>query len=882
MSPRTLRLALLAGCAASAAGTAAVATAAETGRIGPSTGIVNLGRHLHPYGSQVGVGNVPTGGAITPDGRFYWTVSAGAGANDVRIVDLRHAKVVQTIALPGASGGIAIARNGRAYVSGLQDTQNKGVSRPDLPGGKGDVVHVFRYSRKTGRAKETGQISVAPPASVAPPQDFPIPLAKPLGYPEHLAVSPDGRTLLVPLGLADGAAVVDVARKRSRYVPTGRYPYGAAILPDGRRGLVSNESTGTVSVIDLHRARKVRDIVVGPHLSHPEAVLAPRGRRAYVTMTNQDRVAVIDTERLKVARYLSVRARPGIGSWPNALATDGRRLFVAQGGADRLTVFSVGPHPRVLGRIPTGRYPTDVAASHGRLVWLSAKGLGVGPNPNGPSPFSSSTLDQTGTQSQFLPRITDGSVGISRVPTGSRMRAATRRADAQLSPENLPATAPAGTPIRPGGPIKHVFFIVRENRTYDQLLGDDPRGDGDPRLTLFGRENTPNLHALVQRFPLLDHVYADSEASQQGHQWTAAGNISDFMEKNWNQISNPFGKYGDRGRPLETGVLSISFPPKGYLFDQALRQKISFFNYGEVYAGDFPLPYQPVPIIANTADVDRTAAIRTAAMAKFQRSDVGPTIAGGCFPNAFYAGSDDILTGKEVFDASVPPGAPQGSESRFDCFKKHFDEQLAAGTVPAFNYLTLAQDHTSGLAAGARTPQAFIADNDLGTAQVIDLISHSPIWSSSAIFVVEDDSQDGADHVDAHRIPAMVASPYAASGVVSTRYDQLSVLRTMELILGMDPLYLTDALATPMYAAFQPTPANAAPFDALPETQSLVARNPAGTRGARASAGLPWGTTDAVPQHELDNLLWHAVHGWDSKPPPPGPNATAGADADGR
>ncbi|MDX6639514.1 MAG: hypothetical protein QOF12_525 [Solirubrobacteraceae bacterium] len=859
----------------------APALAADSGVIGPGNHIVNLGRRLEPYGRQVGVGNVPTGGALTPDGRFYWTVSAGAGANDVRIVDVRTAKVIQTLALPGASGGVAIARNGTAFVSGLKDTANLGVSRPDLPGGAGDVVHVYRFSTSSGIARETRTIDVAPPPSTPPPQDFPIPATKPVGYPEHLAVSPDGTTLLVPLGLADGAQVVDVKTGKATYVATGRYPYGAAILPDGRRGLVTNESPGTVSVIDLRRARKIKDIRVGGALSHPEAVIA-RGALAFVTVTNLDRVAVIDTRTLRVRRNLSVRPAAGVGAWPNAVAADGRRLFVAEGGADRVAVFATSGRFRVLGRIPTARYPTDVQTSHGKLLWLSAKALGSGPNPHGPSPFSSSTLNQTDAQSQFLPRITDGSVGIGAVPSTTKLRALTRQADAQLKPANLPAHVPAGTPVRAGGPIKHVFFIVKENRTYDQILGDVAGGDGDANLTLFGRENTPNQHALVNRFPLLDHVYADSEASQQGHQWTAAGNISDFEEKNWNQITNLFGSYGDRGRPLETGVLSISFPPKGYLFDQAARQHISYFNYGEVYAGNFPLPYQPVPIIANTMDVDRTPAIASAALDKFNHSDLGPQIGNGCFPNAFYAGTTDILTGKDIFDSSVPDGAPAGSESRFDCFKQHFEAQLAsAAGVPAFNYLTLAQDHTSGLRAGARTPQAFVADNDLGVGQVVDLISHSSIWSSSAIFVVEDDSQDGADHVDAHRIPAFVVSPYAKTGAVHDRYDQLSVLRTMELMLGMKPLYVTDALATPMYDAFTATPANIAPYDSQPETMSVLARNPSGTRGARASAGLPWGTLDAVPQHQLDNLLWHAVKGWRSAPPPPGPHAGKGADADG-
>jgi DNA-binding beta-propeller fold protein YncE len=870
-----------------AGGAALALAAADQGAIGPQLAIVNDGRHLTPYGRTTTVGNAPMGGAVTPDGRFYWTVSAGAGLNDIRIVSVKTAKVVQIVPLPGASGGIAIG-GGRAYVSGLQNSTNKGTSRPDLPGGGGDVIHVFKYSKASGKATETSQIAVPPPAGTPGPEDFPLHASKARSYPEHLAASRDGKTLLVPLGLADSAAVVKGTSVR--YVKVGNYPYGAAILPDGRRGLVTNETTGTVSVIDLRRARVVKTIDVGGHLAHPEAVVAPAGKRAYVTVTNQDRVAVIDTRKLKRESYLADGVKAGVGTAPDAAAVTatGKQLLVANSGSDSIAVWGIptGSSRKftVQGRIPTAHYPTDVQATGGKkpqLLWLSMKGLGTGPNPNGPNPFNSSTLDQTASPTQFLPRITDGSTGVAALPGAKKLRALTKQADAQLAPANSHVTPPAGTPLRAGGPIKHVFFIVRENRTYDQILGDDSRGAGDKSLTLFGQDTTPNLHALVQRFPLVDHLYADSEASQQGHQWTAAGNISDYAEKNWNQISNVFGNYGARGRPLQTGIYTAAFPPKGYLFDQALRQKVSFFNYGETYAGDIPLPYSGVSLLANTTDKDRTAADAAAVQAKFDKSDLGPGVNGGCYPGAFYVGPD-ILTGNWAFDSSVPNGAPSGSESRFDCFKQHFDQQLAANNVPSFNYLTLTNDHTLGLSPAGYTPQAMIADNDLGTAQVVDLISHSSIWSSSAIFIVEDDSQDGADHVDAHRIPAAVISPYAKTGaVVHTRYDQLSVLRSMELILGMQPLSLNDALATPMYDAFDSTPTNLAPYTAVPETQDLLAKNPGGTAAARASARLDFRHLDAVPQRKLDGLLWKSVHGWNSKPPPPGPNAGHGRDAGG-
>jgi hypothetical protein len=258
---------------------------------------------------------------------------------------------------------------------------------------------------------------------------------------------------------------------------------------------------------------------------------------------------------------------------------------------------------------------------------------------------------------------------------------------------------------------------------------------------------------------------------------------------------------------------------------------------------------------------------------KFAKSDLGPN---GCYPNDTSIGTDSI-TGVDVYDTQLPIGAKPGSESRYTCFATRFAAQLATGGVPAFNYLVLSNDHTNTLSAGARTPQAMIADNDEALGRIVETISHSSIWNQSAIFVIEDDSQDGADHVDAHRTVGLVISPFAKQGaVIHTRYDMLSMIRSMELILGMKPLGLGDALATPMYDAFTPAPDNGAPFASIPAKVDLLARNPSGTPGALAASRLPRGL-DEIPQVEMDGLLWQSVHGSRSVPPPPGPNAEPGA-----
>jgi hypothetical protein len=914
-----------------AAGVAVAASGFDEGRIGPQNRIQPSGRLLTPYGKLTGLGNLPAGGALTPDGRFLWTVSAGRGSNDIRIVQVGMTgeckpgprgrkcrvkrtrgvgRITQVIPMPGANGGMTLARDNKtAYVSGTKDPCNgcndthlgEGAP-PGTPGMKGDVVHVFAYDQNTGQAKRTGVIDIPPPPGAAPPQLIPSPLpstgpsppqnfpptkTSPKSWPRDLAVSPDGGTLLAALNLSDAAAIVDLKTKKIRYVNTGSYPYGAAITPDGKTGLISNESPGTVSVIDLKAGTKTKDIQVGSHLSHPEGIaIDPKGERAYVAVANQDTVAVIDLKKLAVEKTLSVSRPEGLGTSPVAVSVtpDGRRLLVSDAGEDAIAVFDLRDHS-LIGRIPVASYPVAAFATPGnaRLAWISAKGLGVGPNTIQPGekpppldPGSASYPGGRQFQFHYLPSWTLGVSGVAKFPSDKRIRALTPRASQQVVPSNT-EPPPADTPLKPNGPIKHVFYIVKENRSYDQLLGDDPRADGDPSLTLFGEKITPNLHALVQRFPLLDHVYANSEASIDGHFWTSAAGVSDYVVKSWHQ------NYGNRDRPYDFGVYAVSWPGQGYLFDQAERQGISYFNYGEAVAGVLPLN-----------DKDRNAEETQLVAKKLAKSDVGRPL--GCYPNDASIGQEVISpgtagapafasTGSEVWDSTPPASAmADAASSRFLCFQTKLQQQLAQGSVPAFNYMVLSNDHTEGTTPGRRTPRAMVAENDYAIGQIVDLISHSSIWQSSLILVIEDDTQDGADHVDAHRMPALAISPYTKTGaVVHTRYDMLSFIRTLQIPIGMKPLGLKDALAVPLYDAFSGTAQNSDPYTAIAPKIPIDERNTASSPGAAASARMNFRKLDSMPQRELDAVLWKSIHGANAVPPPPGPNASGGhaRDTDG-
>ncbi len=871
-------LALLAAVLASAG--LAWAAGGGSNIVGPTTRIQPTGRLLNPVGQMTKLGNFPTGGARTSNGRFLWTLSTGRGPNDIRIVRVQPpgpvGEIVQRIPMPGLSGGIAMSPDGSsAYDSGLPDSPHTDQQVPgNIPGRQGDVIAAFKLDPASGKAQRNGVIPVPPPPGTPAAQTFPPDTAT-QSWPRDLAVSPDGKTLLAALNLADSAAIIDLKSRAVRYVTVGHYPYGAAITSNGRYGLVTSETEGTVSAIDLASGQVVKTIQVGAHLSHPEGMaIDPTRPLAFVAIASDDQIGVINTNTLSVQRTLSLSRPKGTGTTPTQVTVtrDGCDLLSADSGEDSVAVFALSGAPRcdpggarqtrpfsLIGRLPVGSYPTVVTARsvQGKLAWISARGLGVGPNPNGPNPNSPNDSDDFINSFQYLPSIVRGSSGILKFPSDQQIKSLTPRADRQIHPVNE-QNPPANTPIRTGGPIKHVFYIVKENRTYDQVLGDDPRGDGDPNLTLFGNRITPNTHALARRFPLLDHVYANSEASIDGHYWTAAGAVSDYVVKNWPQ------NYSGRGRPYDFGAYMVSAPPKGYLFQRALRANIPFYNYGEALAGLSPLP-----------DKDRNdqETAENAEVLRLTNSDIA--LNGGCYDSDVGIFNPVGASSVDVYDSSLPGGAAPNSHSRFDCFNTRFQSQLATNSVPPFNYIVLPLDHTLGVAVGKRTPNADVANNDWAVGQVVDAISHSSIWHNSLILVMEDDSQDGADHVDAHRIPALAISPYTKQGaIVHGRYDQLSFLRTAEIIMGMKPLNLAEALAVPLYHAMTGTPGNAAPYDAIRPNVNMTATNPNTTANRQASSGLQLNALDQVPQRKLDAMLWHYRHGFGSSPPPPGPNAS--------
>ncbi|MFN7955724.1 MAG: bifunctional YncE family protein/alkaline phosphatase family protein [bacterium] len=848
--------------------------------------IPNIGFTLAPLGRLTEVGNLPLGGAITPDGRHYWAVDSGYGQDDVQIVDLATGVVIQTLLLPGAYGGMVFSPDGlTAYVSG--EPVGKGaVTPPGMVALDGDVIHVFARDAATGLATE--QVPIELPATVGGSgRNNSLP-PNPTGpaWPVGLALSPDGKTLVVALNMADQAAVISLPSGTGSTVRTGLYPHGAAIERTGRFAFVGNELDGTLTKIDLTDSSTSTVSGLGGRggdfNAHPQFLLAdPRADRLYVTVTSRDAVAVIDTLTDSVLKLISLARPEGPGASPVglALAPDGATLYVANAGENSIVAIALTARPggadaySVLGKIPTADYPHDVQLTPDgcTMVWTAARGIGSVPNPGyrywtfgPPSPYPS-----------YTPQLLTGQVSVLPLPAESYFARAQATVDAATIPGDgsgaRPRT-PAATPVvaPDGGPsdqIKYVFYVVKENRSYDQIFGSDPRGDGDPSLEMFDDNGapapvggiTPNAHALARQFVLLDRFFEDSEVSLDGHVITSSAYAIDYV------VKGIHANYSKRGKPYDFGIFPVSFPPKAFLFDAAVRHSppVTFRNYGEISGG----------ILNGGAE----------------RTDSYPQVLAHTdlsYPNDLQVGCTNTPSGDApagapnspdcFFDAGLG-AAPPLAKSRIDIFRPQFEAQVTAGQVPHFNYLVLPSDHTTGPGNASRDPLAMVADNDLGLGQLVQIVSASSIWPQSVIFVVEDDSQDGADHVDAHRAPAQVIGPWVKHGgqVVHTHYDQYSVIRTIELILGLDPLSMHDANAVPMFDVFTMVPDNT-PYHAIPPTQDIQAMCPCGssTASAALSAALPWDHLDAVPQELSDRLLWQRVHGDDAIPPPPGPNAS--------
>jgi YVTN family beta-propeller protein len=801
--------------------------AQEPHRPGPiGWGVTQLpnGWRIAPAGRHSQIGDLPLNMVWSPDGRYIIVTNNGWSKPTLTIFDTATFAVKGTVPLDHAWLGLAWHPDGkRLFTSGA--AQN--------------VVNEFAWDGNT--LKEAGRITIAPPAL-----RLTFETLQGSGFIGGIAVSPDGARLYAVHVFGTALSMIDLAtRKVTKTIQLAAEPYSTVVSADGKTLFVSLWGGSRILMFDAMTLDPTGDVAVG---EHPNAMVQSKdGARLFVACASTNAVWVVDLASKRAVEQIGVALFPQAppGTTPNALSLspDGKTLLVANADNNTVAVADVAEHmSKVEGFIPTGWYPTGVMFDREakRLYVLSGKGLSPAANPRGPQPGN------RGAEGQYIAQLLQGSISEVAVPNREELAAHTKRVyevtaytDAQkLAPADAPVASPIPKKVGDPSPIKHVFYIVRENRTYDQILGDVSTGNGDPQLTLFGENVTPNAHALARSFVLLDNFYVDAEVSYDGHAFSMGAYATDFVEKMWpTNYGSRGGIYtSEGGGPERNAYGNVSAPPQGYIWDAAKRKGVSVRSYGEFTE----LDRQTKTVIASV-----------------------PGLRGLVHPEY------------PPYDLSIP------DNRRVDVWLKEFEELDRAGKVPQLSILRLGNDHTAGTRPDARTPRAMVAENDTAVGRVMEAVSHSRIWKESAIFVLEDDAQNGPDHVDAHRSIALVVSPFAKRKAVdSSLYSTTSVLRTMELILGLEPLTQYDAAARPMYNAFQPE-ADITPYAALPARNSLDEMNTIKSFGADASMRMNLREADLAPELELNEIVWRSVRGADSPMPPPRRAAFVRASPDG-
>ncbi len=793
------------------------------------------GWSLRPVGKQIELGDLPSRMKLSPDGRFAAILHTGWGTHEVRMVSIAEGVVVSSVALDQAYQGLCFSPDGtRLYVS------------------RGEDEAVFVYEHREGYLTlvDTMQLIDSNQKSVV----------------AGIATTHDGKQLLVCGLLSSQLEIIDLENRKPQIslrnrtpneaqpdrntrvrtpvtpkniadsirieLPQESFPIEVAVAPDGSRAMVSLWGQASIAVVDLKTKTM---IATWPVRSHPtEMLFLDEGETLLVSCTDDNAVVMLDTATGSAKEVIttSLYATRKNGSTPNGISVspDGNVLIAANADNNNIALFDIRErgHAKSLGFIPVGWYPTAVAMTRDGQQILVANGKGLTPRDNrkGPNPLR----EPPRSTREYIGGLFRGSLSIIPNPDPGSMADWTRDAYAcspfkhDSDPNLKPAAADSIIPSRVGAPcpIKHCFYIIKENRTYDQVFGDLKRGNGDPDLCIFPERVTPNHHALANQFVLLDNFYVESEVSADGHEWTMAAYATDFVERAW-----PLSYRGGRnkiGYPSE-GSYEIAAPSSGYFWDQCKKSNVSFYSFGEFIANG-PTPNDPGRAKVATLE--------------------------GHFDPLYRSYDLDYM-----------------DIDRAKRFAERMDQFDREDNLPQFIVLRIGNDHTSGTRVGKKTPIAMVADNDLAFGQIVETISKSRYWKESAIFVVEDDAQNGSDHVDAHRTIAFAISPYIRKGTIdSTLYTTSSMLRTMELILGLEPMTQFDAAASPMYGSFGKT-ADLTPYTALPAQVDLYETNSALAWGADLSEKLDLSKEDAADDLLLGEIVWRSVRGANSPMPPP-------------
>jgi YVTN family beta-propeller protein len=853
-----------------------VAAADGAGKGGPRTA---AGWKVTPAGKQFGVSRRATGfqgplaSVLSPGATRLLSVSSGASrSNSADLFDMRKRRRSSFIRYDARRGvgeavfyGVAMSPDGKfAWASG---------------GGQ-DVVHVYSVGSSL---REVATIPVG---------NFPAGLA--------YGRTPHGDRLYVANNLSGRAGdtnppghtvtVIDPATSAvTKVIDLGMaaQPLGVAFDRTGRKAYVTQWMGRAVSVVDTTTETALRHVTLSPmtnplQADHPSAIAAnPRRDEVYTANANSDTVSVIDTRTDGLAATIDLSLTPDAreGAMPDGLTVspDGKRIYVALAGENALAVIDVARR-KVLGFIPTAWYPVDVdiTRSGGKLVVTGANRVGDRPNrcagPYAVGDCSSGDLIYADIAADSTQTMTKGVVNVIKTPrTAKQLRRHTRR----VMDNNRVRARRARMPSYLRA-IKHVIYVVKENRTYDQVLGDLGKGDGDPRLTLFREDSAPNHHELARRFTLFDNFYADADVSADGQSWVASAGVTDYTNKTWPISYSPSPRKAHRARDFEnlsmaelilTEPLALdasvfrtaAAPTRGFLWDNAYDNGVSFRNYGM---------YTNIP-------GDCRGGGNTSTTTRLDDSRFGDHV------NEYFAG----------FNMSCSDHADRLPEweREFRAYEQLYAQDPARDPLPQLTFVRLPNDHTNGTSPGRAIPQAYMADNDLALGRLVDVVSHSRFWKSTAIFVTEDDAQNGPDHIDAHRTVSYIISPYTQSGAIdSTQYNTAGMVATIEDVLGLPPMAIGDQRGVRMWKGFSRTP-NLTPYDArtpsvVPFGAPGVQLNPPTAPMATVSGRWNFEIEDATPEIGLNEAIWKSVKGRDSEMPAPRHDYIVGsvpADADG-
>lgn len=760
------------------------------------------GWSLTPAGRSFSLGDLPLNIAVSSSKKYMAVTNNGYSKQYIQLIDVQKEKVIDSIVIARSWLGLKFSADEK-YLYAAAGNNNM----------------ILKYFIRNNKFQLQDSIILG--------SKWPNKI-----WPTGIEIDDAKHLLYVVTKENNSLYVIDLNTKKTLQVIKMEAEGYACLLSPGKKQLfISCWGCDKILIFDTQNKMFTSEINVGDNPN--DMCLTKNGKFLFVANSNDNSVSIIDVANKKVIEALNCALYPGAptGSTTNgvALSDDEKTLYVANADNNCVAVFDISKpgFSSSKGFIPTGWYPTCVKAIGKKIFVANGKGFSSMANPYGPQPTNTKQTvnyqngDSTKpTQVQYIAGLFKGTMSVINVPSAQAMDVYTKavyRNTPYNKEKEITSHGETGNPIPTkagqSSPIKYVFYIIKENRTYDQVLGDMKEGNGDNNLCLFPENVTPNHHAIAKEFVLLDNFYVDAEVSADGHNWSTAAYATDFVEKTW------VTSYGGRGGSYDfEGQKTIGWPKNGFIWNHLNKASVSYRTYGEFADNGIA----NIPVLNN---------------------HVCPYFPG------FNLGIRDTV--------------------RYHAWQKEFDSLLAQNAVPHFNSVRFGNDHTEGIRKGKPTPFAHVADNDLAFGMFVEHLSKSPIWKESVVFVLEDDAQNGPDHVDAHRSIAFVAGGFVKRNFVDhTMYSTSAMLRTIELILGIQPMSQYDAAAEPMWRCFTSKP-DLTPYIAKSNNIDLSEKNSVVNALSKKSEEFNFAQADAINDFEFNNVLWKGIKGLNSPVPSP-------------